>query len=80
MSPTEKVIELLVEKYGVDREAVTPDATMPELGLDSLSVAELLFDVEDEFGIEIETEAAEEIHTFGDAMRVFQTYIEDQKG
>lgn len=79
MTPRQQVIDLLVEKYGVDRDAVDSDATMQDLGLDSLSVAELLFDVEDEFGIEIDAEAARDIVTFDDAMNVFESYIEPEQ-
>jgi acyl carrier protein len=50
--------EVLTEKYDVDREAISPEATLTELGLDSLTIVELLFDVEDEFGIEIPEERA----------------------
>jgi acyl carrier protein len=45
--------EVLSEKYDVPREAISPEATLTELGLDSLTIVELLFDVEDEFGIEV---------------------------
>ena len=59
---------VLVEKYGVQTQAVHPDATLVELGLDSLSLTELLFDLEDEFGIEIPEDQAEaRFNTLGDA-------------
>ena len=50
--------DVLSEKYDVDPEAISPEATLTELGLDSLTVVELLFDVEDEFGIEVPEERA----------------------
>jgi acyl carrier protein len=50
--------EVLVEKYNVAAAAVHPEATMAELGLDSLSLTELLFDLEDEYGIEVPDERA----------------------
>ena len=50
--------EVLSEKYDVDPEAISPEATLAELGLDSLTVVELLFDVEDEFEIDIPEERA----------------------
>ncbi len=53
MTPYAFMAEVLTEKYDVDREAISPDATLTELGLDSLTIVELLFDVEDEFGIEV---------------------------
>ncbi len=58
MSPYEFLAETLSEKYDVDREAISPEATLTELGLDSLTVVELLFDVEDEFEIEVPEERA----------------------
>ncbi len=58
MSPYEFLAETLSEKYDVARDAISPEATLTELGLDSLTVVELLFDVEDEFGIEVPEERA----------------------
>lgn len=53
MSSYKFLSDILVEKYNVEANAVRPDATLTELGLDSLSLAELMFDLEDHFGIEI---------------------------
>ena len=58
MTPYAFMAEVLSEKYDVPREAISPQATLTELGLDSLTVVELLFDVEDEFGIEVPEERA----------------------
>ena len=58
MSPYEFLAKVLSEKYDVDPDALSPEATLTELGLDSLTVVELLFDVEDEFEIEIPEERA----------------------
>ncbi len=53
MTPYAFLAGVLSEKYDVPREAISPEATLTELGLDSLTIVELLFDVEDEFGIEV---------------------------
>ena len=58
MTPYAFLAEVLVEKYEVDRDAISPEATLTELGLDSLTIVELLFDVEDEFEIEVPEERA----------------------
>ena len=58
MTPYAFMAEVLSEKYDVPREAINPEATLTELGLDSLTIVELLFDVEDEFGIEVPEERA----------------------
>ncbi len=58
MSPFAFLAQVLSEKYDVPREAISPEATLTELGIDSLTIVELLFDVEDEFGIEVPEERA----------------------
>ncbi len=58
MSPYEFLAQVLSEKYDVSSDVISPEATLTELGLDSLTVVELLFDVEDEFGIEVPEERA----------------------
>ena len=58
MTPYEFIAEVLTEKYDVAQNIISPEATLAELGLDSLTVVELLFDVEDEFEIEVPEERA----------------------
>jgi len=58
VTPYAFLAEVLSEKYDVDPTSISPEATLTELGLDSLTVVELLFDVEDEFEIEIPEERA----------------------
>ncbi len=58
MTPYAFMAQVLSEKYDVAQEAISPEATLEELGLDSLTVVELLFDIEDEFGIEVPEERA----------------------
>lgn len=75
MGSRDQVIELLVSKYGVEASKASPEATMADLGLDSLSVAELLFDIEDEFGIEVDVDEAS-FSTLGEAIALVDRYIE----
>lgn len=58
MTPYEFLAEALNDKYDVARDMISPEATLEELGLDSLTVVDLFFDVEDEFGIEVPEERA----------------------
>ena len=58
MTPYAFLADVLKEKYEVDPDAISPEATLTELGLDSLTIVELLFDVEDELGIEVPEERA----------------------
>ena len=70
--------EVLVEKYDVDVQTVRPDATMAELGLDSLSLTELLFDLEDEFGIEVPEERAT-FSTLGEAAALIDDLVRSKE-
>ena len=51
---TEKLIALIAEKLHIDPTEITADSKLTELGMDSLDIAELLMDIEDNFGVQIE--------------------------
>ena len=72
---TEKEItdvqDILSEELGVKREQLTPEAKLIEdLGADSLAIAEIIMHVEDHFELNIPDEAAEQVFTVGDLMRI----------
>ena len=58
-SITERVINVIAEKAMLDRESVSLTSTLEELGLDSLALVEIVFAIEEEFGIEIPYNANE---------------------
>jgi acyl carrier protein len=62
-----KVIETLAS-FGPAIEDVTPDATLEELDIDSLDVAELAQVVEDEYGAQITGDDAANVTTVGDCI------------
>ena len=66
--------QLLVDKYDVDAQSIHPEATMTELDLDSLTLTEILFDLEDEFGIEVPEERAT-FSTIGEATAVIDDLV-----
>ncbi len=64
MALEEKVKEIIVEKLGVAADKVKEDAHFIEdLGADSLDTVELVMAFEEEFGVEIPDEDAQEITT-----------------
>ena len=52
----DKVQTIFIKKYDLPAERVTPEATLESLGLDSLDLIELLFEVEEEFNIRVPQE------------------------
>jgi acyl carrier protein len=47
------LINLFATTFGIAEEKLLPDATLESLGLDSLAVIEFLFQIEDQFHIQI---------------------------
>ncbi len=65
----DKVKKIIVDQLGVEEEKVTPEASfVDDLGTDSLDLVELIMALEDEFGIEIPDNAAEQISTVNDVV------------
>jgi acyl carrier protein len=68
-----RVKEIIINELGVEPEKVSNDASFVEdLGADSLDTVELVMAFEEEFGIEIPDEDAENLQTVGDAIRYLQ--------
>lgn len=68
-----RVKEIIVEELGVEADKVTSEASfVDDLGADSLDTVELVMAFEEEFGIDIPDEDAEQMRTVGDAI----SYIE----
>ncbi len=69
----DKVISIVMDKLGVERSEVTPDAVfIDDLGADSLDLVELIMAMEEEFGFEIADEEAEKLRTVGDVINFIQ--------
>jgi len=65
----EKIIDIIVDKLGVERSEVTPEAVfIDDLGADSLDLVELIMAMEEEFGFEIADEEAEKLRTVQDVI------------
>ena len=63
----EQIHKLVAEQRGVDRNQVTPQASiLNDLGADSLDVVELVMAIEESFDIEIPDDAIEAMRTIGD--------------
>ena len=64
MSSYEKVKEVIMDKLGVEESKITAEASfVDDLGADSLDTVELVMQLEEEFGLEIPDEEAENLTT-----------------
>ena len=73
-----RVREIIINELGLEPEKVTDDASFVEdLGADSLDTVELVMSFEEEFGIDIPDEAAEQMRTVGDAIQYLKDNRED---
>lgn len=69
----DKIISLVATKLNVDRVKITSDVTLQALGADSLDIVELIMLFEDQFGIEINDEDAEQLKTLSDLIDYIYT-------
>ena len=71
----EKVKEIVAEGLDVNAADLTAETTFESLGADSLDLMDMVMTFEDEFGVEIDTEAIGDLKTIGSVV----THIEGLK-
>lgn len=72
----DKVCEILSYQLGIDEDKISANSDIFEdLGADSLDVVTLLMSLEDEFGLTIEDEQAQEFHTVGDVVSFIENNV-----
>jgi acyl carrier protein len=75
MSTLDTLTDILARDYCVPREQITPEATLATLGLDSLSLLELMFKIEDRYGVKINDETPTDLLTVDDVVRYIDGLI-----
>ena len=75
----ERLYAILQKDYKLTPDQLTADAPLEALGIDSLGVAELLFNVEDEFKINLPPEPVQ-LLTIGDVAQFIDRLIAAQHG
>ena len=64
----DSIAKIIAEHTGCDISAVKPESTFTELGIDSLDTVELMMNLEDELGMELELDQpAPRLHRRGDS-------------
>ena len=78
MSSLQIIQDMMVKQFDLKPEALTPDATLEGLGLDSLSVIEFTFNLEDELKITMPEERVE-LKTLQDVVNLVDKLVAEQK-
>lgn len=73
---------ILVKKFELDEKDVVPEATAESLGLDSLDFIEVLFELEDEFGVRIGDDRMNrpKLDTLADIVNSLEALMAEQSG
>lgn len=69
----EEIREVICEQLEIEKEEVTLETTFEELGADSLDLFQIVIELEEKYGIQIEE--VEGLKTIRDAVK----YVEDHK-
>lgn len=75
----DRLCAILMKDYKLEAGQLTPEAPLEALGIDSLGVADLLFNVEDEFGISLPPEPVQLV-TIGDVARFIDELVARPQG
>ncbi|WP_317854184.1 acyl carrier protein [Chakrabartyella piscis] len=68
----EKIAEMLAEKLECEASTIKMETKFDELGIDSLDVMELLMNVEEEFGTEVELGEGK-VESVGDLVKTIES-------
>ena len=69
----EKIANYLSAQLDISVDEISPDTTFESLGVDSLDTVEMVMDLEDELGIELELE--EKIATIGELVAFVESKL-----
>lgn len=73
----EKIREIIMDQLGVDESMVTLDTNLvKDLEADSLDAVEIIMGIEEEFGIEIPDEDAENFQQVADLVKYVEENVE----
>ena len=69
----EKIKAIIAEVLNIDADSITADTTfVDDLGADSLDIFQIIMGIEEEYDIELENEAVEQIQTVSDAVEAIR--------
>ncbi len=69
----EKIAAYLAEQLAIPVEDIQPDTTFDALGIDSLDTVEMIMDLEEELGVDLEID--DQITTVGELVAYVETKV-----
>jgi len=73
----EKIINLISENLGVAKQEITPESSLrKDLGVETLTIVDLLAKIQEEFNLELEEVEAEKIKTVKQLINLVTTELE----
>ena len=80
MSTTDNLRQLIRAKLDIDADRIDENALLSDYDLDSLTIVELLFAIEDEFHVSVPDSAATEVTTLKGLADLLDRLIAEQPG
>ena len=71
----DRIVEIICGKLDIDSDQIDMDSTFESLKIDSLDLVEIVLDVEDEFGIELDE--ADDLKSVGDLVKFIEENASD---
>jgi acyl carrier protein len=66
MSTLETLQKILVDEFKSNPEQLRPETTLADLGIDSLDLVDLIFKIEDHFGLKVKDDVPRSLVTLAD--------------
>lgn len=79
MTTLERLTRLVEQRYKLEPARLTPEQPLDALGIDSLGMVEMLFFIEEEFGVHLPSEGVT-FATLGEAAKYVDGLVASQKG
>lgn len=73
-----RVVALIARQKRLDPSSVTPDAELSALGISSLDAITIVYELEEDLGIEVPNEDLESLTTVRDMIQGLQRLVEEQ--
>jgi acyl carrier protein len=78
-----EILDIVAQKAMIDRSKLAPEAKLTDLNVSSLDMVEVIFALEDKFGIQLPFNAntsAADISTVGDVIKMVEKQLGEKQG